>query len=145
MVQKDRLPINITFVVMQHKAPNQHWYDVIPVLSWKDEFSQRMETMMCLADEIDQTKEGVCFLIGERFDIQEVKEEKTVQTYTRGQIVKLWASEGQFTKRVWQDVGIGIEACREEEYQRVLKERDFSEVDISFFPKEQVLEVLPSA
>jgi hypothetical protein len=140
-----KLPLNITFVIMQLRAPNQHWYDVIPILSWRDEFSQRMDTMMCLADEIDQIKEGVCFLIGERFDIQEVKEEKMLQTYTRGQIVKIGTSEGQCTKRIWNDVGIGIEVCREEEYQRVLQERDFLGVNASFFPKEHVLEVLPSA
>lgn len=139
MEPQGKVPLNITFVIMQHQAPNQHWYDVIPFLSWKDGFSKRMDIMMCLADEIDQIKEGVRFLIGERFNIQEVKEEKMLQTYTRGQIVKIWASEGRFTKRVWQDVGIGIETCQEE-YQRVLQERDFSRVDISFFPKEHALE-----
>jgi hypothetical protein len=142
-LQQDKLPLNITFVVMQHREPNEHWYDIIPFLSWEEEFSQRMDTMMCGEDQIDKTKEGVCFLLGERFGIREVREVKAVQTCTRGQIVKIQSMDG--TMRVWNDVGIGIDACSEEEYQRVLRERDFLNVAFSFFPKEQVQEVLPSA
>ena len=141
--QQNKLPLNITFVVMQQREPNEHWYDIIPFLSWEEEFSQRMPTMMCGEDQIDKTKENVRFLMGERFDIRDVKEKRTVQAYTRGQLVNIQSMEG--TRRVWDDVGIGVDVCSEEEYQRVLREHDFLNADCSFFPKEQVREVLPSA
>ena len=73
MEQQEKLPLNITFEIVQHPAPNDHWYDVTPILSWEEAgFLQQMDTSLCLKDEIDENKEAVCLLIGERFHIQEV-------------------------------------------------------------------------
>lgn len=141
----DKQPLTITFVVMQHMEPNSHWYDVIPLLFLDNELVQRMPTMLCWEEEgIEHTKEGVCFLLGERFDVPEAKEKRTQQTYRRGQIVKLRSSEaGQEPSRIWNDAGIDVEVCSEEDYQRVLQERDFTGIATSFFPKEHVLSMLP--
>ena len=74
MDSQDKPPINITFEIVPHPEPNLGWYDVTAVLSWKEEFEQRMDTELCWQDGMDQTKEAICFLIGERFAIQEVKD-----------------------------------------------------------------------
>jgi hypothetical protein len=63
---QDKLPINITFEIVQQPEPNHHWYEVTAVLSW-EEFRWQ--------DEVDKIKEAICFLIGRRFNIQEVKEQ----------------------------------------------------------------------
>ena len=73
---QEKLPLNITFEIVQDFAPNDHWYTVTPVLSWEqEEFLQRMDSGRCLHDEISTFKEGICFLMGKRFDIREVKEQ----------------------------------------------------------------------
>ncbi len=41
--------------------------------------------------------------------------------------------------RVWEDVGEGVLICREEEYQRAIREHN--EANCSGFPKEDVIEV----
>ncbi len=70
----EKRPINITFEIVQLPEPNSHWYEVVAILSWK-EYSQRMDTTLCLQGEADEIKEAICFLIGEHFDIREVKEQ----------------------------------------------------------------------
>lgn len=138
--RQDKLPLAITFVIMQHQEPNQRWYDIIPFLSG-ERFSQRMHTMMCWEDEIDRVKENVCYLMGKRFDIRKVKEKRTKQTHKRGHIVRI--QEVDQAMRVWDDAGIGIDACTEDEYQRVIREHDYLNAATSFFLKGQVREVLP--
>jgi hypothetical protein len=73
MESQDKLPLNIMFEIVQHPAPNDRWYDVTPIISWEETgFLQRMDTSLCLKDEISENKEAVCLLIGEHFTIQEV-------------------------------------------------------------------------
>lgn len=64
------LEIKITFEVVQLSAPNDHWYEVTPVLSSPDGiWQQRGDTALCLKDEIEQTKEGYTFLVSRRFKV----------------------------------------------------------------------------
>lgn len=74
---KEKLPINITFEIVQHQPPNDHWYDVTAVLSWPDAvpepFYQRMDTALVTQNELDGIKATICILVRQIFDIQEVK------------------------------------------------------------------------
>jgi hypothetical protein len=76
MEPEGKLPITITFEIMQHLEPNDHWYTVTAVLSWEEAgFEQRMDPALCLQDELSKTKEAICFIVGEHFNIQDVKEQ----------------------------------------------------------------------
>jgi hypothetical protein len=77
MNPQDKLPINITFEIVQLQPPNDHWYEVTAVLSWEEEFLKRMDTALCWQDEVNTIKEAICFLVGEHFNVQEVKESET--------------------------------------------------------------------
>jgi len=59
---------------------------------------------------------------------------------SRGTEVTVIAFGGErLRRRVWEDIGEGVLICREEEYQRAIREHD--EANCSGFPKEDVVEV----
>ncbi len=59
---------------------------------------------------------------------------------SRGTEVTVIAFGGErLRRRVWEDTGEGVLICREEEYQRAIREQD--EANCSGFPKEDVIEV----
>lgn len=59
---------------------------------------------------------------------------------SRGTEITVIAYGGErLRRRVWEDVGEGVLICREEEYQRAIREHD--EANCSGFPKEDVVEV----
>ena len=62
----------------------------------------------------------------------------------RGTVVTVIAFGGKrLRRRVWEDTGEGVWICKEEEYQRAIREHD--EANCSGFPKEDVVEVLDSS
>jgi hypothetical protein len=73
---REKLPINITFEIVQLPEPNSHWYEVTAVLTWEEAgYTQRMDTALCTQLELSSIKEATCFLVGHHFDIRGVKEE----------------------------------------------------------------------
>jgi hypothetical protein len=80
-MEKEKLPINLTLEIVQHREPNDRWFTITAILSWQDAipepFVQRTPAGMVTEDELDDYKETLLFIWGETFDIQEVKEENT--------------------------------------------------------------------
>lgn len=73
---KKKLPINVTFEIVQEQEPNACWFEVTAVLSWEAAaYSPRMDTCLVTQDELSEIKEAICFIIGETFDIQNVTEQ----------------------------------------------------------------------
>jgi hypothetical protein len=75
MAEKEKLPITVTFEIIQHPEPNERWFDVTAVLSNEGAgFSQRMDTCLVLQNELGEIKEALCFRIGQTFTIQEMND-----------------------------------------------------------------------
>ena len=70
----EKLPIILTFEIVQLPEPNSHWREVTALLTWED-YIQRMDTALCTQSELNSLREAIQFLVGEHFDILEVREE----------------------------------------------------------------------
>jgi hypothetical protein len=72
----EQLPIILTLQIIQRPEPNDHWYEITGVLSWKEVYHQRMETGLCSEREVESAKEALQFIVSEHFDIREVREDR---------------------------------------------------------------------